>query len=650
MAWWVVQHALESGLLALGIALVCRLGRFRPAIQHLLWLIVLLKLFVPPGLVWPWAPGIGPWATREIPPAEPPTLAQPLSNEPLNEAGALALLASLQEELLQAASEPEPSPAEAPISPPSQAESRLAGDSAWLPLLGVGIWLSGSVLVALRHGWQQLRWSRAVRRGQSPPGELSSLVAELAQKFGVRPPRVRVVPGLSSPCIWCGVRPWLLWPRALGRRLPQIQQQSIIAHELAHLRRRDHWTGWLLLAAGCLWWWNPVCWYVRRQLRFQAELACDAWVLDALPSQRRAYAEALLEVVQYVSQKAVLVPAMGMGGGPRQLLERRLTMIMRDRVPCKVPLITLLALALLAAAALPGWATDDLAPKQDPAPKSGDQIELKLEAVHQGKVTVEPTQQWVYVVQEGQDGLAGKKPAPDAERDRKLAEVEKKIQALLQEVQSLRGKPYVARITTKPRMVTAQPPTAALTITAPTQSAPVEITTQPQANAVYSPATPLAVTVVEGQPLSRAPLNLMATVVRSNDQVVNLTRAKYSLPHAKAEALAAFLREHVKAEVLETKVEGESLIVTTTPAVQQAIGTLITVIQGKTTGKAEAKEGKRFGFTINAVAPAAENSAGHAPLRAFTIRGNDALIVEPAATPTTEPKKGQGQPIQGEKK
>ncbi len=29
-----------------------------------------------------------------------------------------------------------------------------------------------------------------------------------------------------------------------------------------HLRRRDHWVGWLLLAAGCVWWWHPLFWWV----------------------------------------------------------------------------------------------------------------------------------------------------------------------------------------------------------------------------------------------------------------------------------------------------------------------------------------------------------------------------------------------------
>jgi len=53
------------------------------------------------------------------------------------------------------------------------------------------------------------------------------------------------------------------------------------------------------------------------------------------------------------------------------------------------------------------------------------------------------------------------------------------------------------------------------------------------------------------------------------------------LPAAKAEALAKFLQQQVKAPVLETKAEGNSLTVTTTPEVQRAIGGFVALVQGK---------------------------------------------------------------------
>ena len=54
MTWWILQSTLMAGVMAAIIGLACRLRRVSPALQHALWLFVLLKLLTPPVLVWPW--------------------------------------------------------------------------------------------------------------------------------------------------------------------------------------------------------------------------------------------------------------------------------------------------------------------------------------------------------------------------------------------------------------------------------------------------------------------------------------------------------------------------------------------------------------------------------------------------------------------
>lgn len=70
-----------------------------------------------------------------------------------------------------------------------------------------------------------------------------------------------------------------------------------------------------------------------------------------------------------------------------------------------------------------------------------------------------------------------------------------------------------------------------------------------------------------------------ATLFRPADQEVSLSRKTYQLPKARAEALAAFLREHSKAQVMETNLEGDQLTITTTPEVQKSISQLIAAFQ-----------------------------------------------------------------------
>ena len=116
--------------------------------------------------------------------------------------------------------------------------------------------------------------------------------------MGLDQVRVLILPGGGSPFVYGVGQPLLLWPAELTAELPAPFTDScidgLLVHELAHIKRRDHLVGWVELAASIVWWWNPLFWFVRAARREQAELACDAWVIAALPNGRRAYAESLL--------------------------------------------------------------------------------------------------------------------------------------------------------------------------------------------------------------------------------------------------------------------------------------------------------------------------------------------------------------------
>jgi arginine repressor len=346
-----------------------------------------------------------------------------------------------------------------------------------------------------------------------------------------------VVTGLGSPCVWGLGRPLLLWPACLLARLPADRERAIAVHELAHLRRRDHWVRWLELLAGCLWWWNPLFWYVRSQLRRNAELACDAWVVSTLPGARRAYAEALLEVSQLLSRSAAPVPALGMGSQRRDF-ERRLVMIMRERWACQVPRSALVVIGVLALIALPGWSLGQKTTEGEP-PAAPPATQAKGGASKQEV----PKGEGVVNLLGSRADLRVAPPVP-TDRDKKLQELEKKLQDLLKEVQALRAGSSGSAAKTKKDLRTEA------------------------AEALYK------MSIQEAQ---------MARYLGAlgRPQVLNLTRATYPLPKDKGEALAAFLRDHVKASVLETKVQDNHLIVTTTPDTQQAIGQIVALIQGR---------------------------------------------------------------------
>ena len=149
-----------------------------------------------------------------------------------------------------------------------------------------------------------------------------------------------------------------MWPDALAIDTTGDCVDGLLVHELAHVKRGDHLVGWLELAAGIVWWWNPLFWLVRSELREQAELSCDAWVISALPHGRRAYAESLLAVSGAAAPRvpSPSLVVVGMHATSRRVLERRLVMIMKGRAPVRLSLGALLAITLVAGATLPAWA------------------------------------------------------------------------------------------------------------------------------------------------------------------------------------------------------------------------------------------------------------------------------------------------------
>ena len=152
----------------------------------------------------------------------------------------------------------------------------------------------------------------------------------------------------------------MLWPHRGGPRLllpagllPDLhgdELDTLLAHELAHVRRRDHWVRLVEIAATALFWWYPVTWWARRALRRAEERCCDEWVLRLLPRSAEAYANGLLKSLTFVAHRTGALPSLASGAGPVEDIEARLKEILMTRPAPR--LAAPLRLTLAAAAAL----------------------------------------------------------------------------------------------------------------------------------------------------------------------------------------------------------------------------------------------------------------------------------------------------------
>jgi hypothetical protein len=330
-------------------------------------------------------------------------------------------------------------------------------------------------------------------------------------------------------------------------------------------------------------------------LRLDAELACDAWVVATLPDDRRAYAEALIEVTELLSQTAAPMPALGIRSTARQDFERRLTMIMRDRTPCRVPLLGMLAIGVLALVSLPGWSqpavqVQNASDSQDASrtqeriiltlPSDMDRQDAKqvIRLVEENAgdkgvdVRIEPKKHIVLQVTKDidyQDAKRVQKNVGDkpvelrleaksdsgSDRDHRLDKLEQQLQDLLKEVHALR---------------TGSP------------KSEIKFRTEGARKSSDKTERP-GIKVIEEKPDGIRIEKVPATNIyryqavhpkdgKTTAEAVTLVRTTYKLTHAKAEALASLLAERRGRDVVEISVEGDNLTITTTPEAQRAIG------------------------------------------------------------------------------
>jgi hypothetical protein len=206
-----------------------------------------------------------------------------------------------------------------------------------------------------------IRFRRSLRHALPAPPDLQERARQVAERLGLSAcPTIELLPATIPPLLWAVVgTPRLLLPAGLWQRLTEAQQQTLLAHELAHLRRGDHWVRRLELLVLGLYWWNPIAWWARHELQEAEEQCCDAWVVWALPAAAEAYATALLETVAFLSLPRSVLPLGASGIGHTQRLKRRLTMILQGttrRALTWGALTTLLACGAALLPLRPMWA------------------------------------------------------------------------------------------------------------------------------------------------------------------------------------------------------------------------------------------------------------------------------------------------------
>ncbi|MEM9996403.1 MAG: M56 family metallopeptidase [Bacteroidota bacterium] len=218
------------------------------------------------------------------------------------------------------------------------------------------VWALGALAVG---GWWFVTalaaWRLAARAVPVKDGAWLVLLAEVAEDLDLRTP-VRLLRSerLSVPVTWGAFGPVLILPAEADDWTAE-RRRAVLAHELAHVRRRDVLWQWVAQLACALHWYQPLAWMAYRRLLAEREHACDDAVLRA-GTRPSAYADVLLDVARAVQRREPMAALAMAPMARRSQLEGRLLSILDpslDRRALSRVLLTVLgAVTLLLAASL----------------------------------------------------------------------------------------------------------------------------------------------------------------------------------------------------------------------------------------------------------------------------------------------------------
>jgi beta-lactamase regulating signal transducer with metallopeptidase domain len=228
----------------------------------------------------------------------------------------------------------------------------VSSGAQWFPVILGGMWLGGAVVV-LSIWWLRWRKTAAVMR-QATPLQAGREVAMLRRMEAVAGARANTTILLSHDAVEPGVfgilRPVLLWPQEISGEMEDAHLESIIAHEVWHVRRRDNLAAAIHMLVEALFWFHPLVWWIGARLLNERERACDEAVLES-GSARQVYAESILKTCAFCLGSRLACTS-GVTGAN---LKKRIVQIMTQKVTTKLDFgrRALLSLAGVVAFALP---------------------------------------------------------------------------------------------------------------------------------------------------------------------------------------------------------------------------------------------------------------------------------------------------------
>jgi beta-lactamase regulating signal transducer with metallopeptidase domain len=308
-------------LLILGIDLLIR-KRVRAVFRYGLWMLVLIKLMLPTSLSAP--TGLGYWfgipmpqipqpSEISTPPVqEPITLLMENPLEPIFPEPVEPIQFPTAAEMMMVETPPanprinqnEPLAAATPTSAPAPIEP--TPKFTWQAIVFL-VWLLIVLILVLLLVQRVFFVRQLVAQAKDAKGTVIAVFNQCREKLGIHKTiPIKLSVNAAGPSV-CGlVRPVILFPYSLLHQLNREERESILLHELAHIKRRDLWVNLLQTILQIFYFFHPLLWLANAMIRRIREQAVDEAVLVAMDREAEEYSNTLVRVFRMSLQRPTL--------------------------------------------------------------------------------------------------------------------------------------------------------------------------------------------------------------------------------------------------------------------------------------------------------------------------------------------------------
>jgi beta-lactamase regulating signal transducer with metallopeptidase domain/peptidoglycan/xylan/chitin deacetylase (PgdA/CDA1 family) len=200
-----------------------------------------------------------------------------------------------------------------------------------LPLM-VGIWLLGVMFFAFRLGGGVWRLHRFRTR------EITEASEEWQARFIVLCRKLKITQSvkflrsnlIETPIVVGWIKPVILIPSAVFLQISPHELETIITHELVHIRRYDAFVNFAQSGIEVLFFYHPGVWWISSVIRREREFATDSSVIEIFAESRITYANALanLEEIRLLTNQNLPPVATAANGG--NLMQRITKILQKD--------------------------------------------------------------------------------------------------------------------------------------------------------------------------------------------------------------------------------------------------------------------------------------------------------------------------------